>query len=181
MALVKPIIFQVAGYQNSGKTTFTLKVIQGLRAAGIAVATIKHHGHGGKPEVQENKDSLKHLSAGASASIVEGCGRMILQAEGTDIGLQDQIELLSFFEPDVILVEGYKHQPFPKVVLMRIEADLPLLSELTNIKAIVYWQDDLRENIAAQMDVDVPRFHINDGNSVEWTVELLRNCVEERG
>ena len=49
MALVTPFIFQIVGYQNSGKTTFLNKLISHLTAVGINTATIKHHGHGGKP------------------------------------------------------------------------------------------------------------------------------------
>lgn len=179
MALVRPIIFQVTGYQNSGKTTYTQKLIQSLKAAGISVATIKHHGHGGKPEVQQEKDSTKHLTAGAFASIVGGGGRIILQAEDIEVGLEEQIGLLGFFQPDVILVEGFKNKSFPKVILIRSQSDLPLLSEVTNIKAILYWQEELGETIQSQMDV--PCFQINDFNSVDWIVQLLRNCVEMGG
>lgn len=44
-------ILQIVGYQNSGKTTLMEKLIQALTYEGMKVATIKHHGHGGYPEV----------------------------------------------------------------------------------------------------------------------------------
>ena len=77
MAMVKePVIFQVSGYQNSGKTTLVNKIISGLKGKGLSVVTIKHHGHGGKPETPEGKDSSNHIESGAAASIVEGGGRL---------------------------------------------------------------------------------------------------------
>lgn len=73
MAMVKePVIFQVSGYQNSGKTTLINKLISGLKEKGLSVITIKHHGHGGKPEAPEGKDSTSHIESGAAASLVEG-------------------------------------------------------------------------------------------------------------
>ena len=78
MALVKPFIFQVVGYQNRGKTTFITNIIKKLRAAKLETAVLKHHGHGGKPDHTGIKDSNKHFQAGAAASLVEGDGTIEL-------------------------------------------------------------------------------------------------------
>jgi molybdopterin-guanine dinucleotide biosynthesis protein B len=93
VALVRPVIFQVVGYQNSGKTTFTAKLIETLVESGLKTVTIKHHGHGSRPDVVERKDTEKHLAAGARASIIEGDGRLILQADNYESTLEDQITL----------------------------------------------------------------------------------------
>ena len=69
VALVRPFIFQMVGYHNSGKTTFMNKLLSCLKAEGIKTVTIKHHGHGGKPAVVEETDSALHISAGAVASL----------------------------------------------------------------------------------------------------------------
>ena len=97
MALVKPVIYQVVGYQNSGKTTFLLKLIQVLKGYDLKVATIKHHGHGGYPDVSQQKDSSKHLDAGAAVALVEGEGRIVLQAEDSNWNLDEQIKLMELF------------------------------------------------------------------------------------
>ncbi|HJV30673.1 MAG TPA: molybdopterin-guanine dinucleotide biosynthesis protein MobB, partial [Bacillales bacterium] len=89
MALVKPMIFQVVGYQNSGKTTFITKILKQLKIEGDSVGVIKHHGHGGKPDVYEQKDSARHIENGAIATIVEGNGRLLLQAEQAMWTLQE--------------------------------------------------------------------------------------------
>ena len=57
-------VFQIVGYQNSGKTTLMEKVISGAAEKGVRVAYIKHHGHGGAPDA---KDSTRHQQAGQSS------------------------------------------------------------------------------------------------------------------
>lgn len=170
MALVKPVIFQVAGFQNSGKTTLSLKLIERLSALGLKVATIKHHGHGGKPEVSDRKDSVQHVSAGAAASLVAGEGRIIIQAEQKEWSLEEEIELLTFFAPDVILIEGYKKKSYDKAVIIRNEADLELLQSLDGVKIIFY-----RESVLAGRlnDSAVPVYCNGDGVGLTWITNYI--------
>lgn len=175
MALVKPVIFQIVGYQNSGKTTLVGKLIEALKHEGISTAAIKHHGHGGKPDAPAGKDSVLHLSAGALASSVEGDGRIILQTDFCEDGLEDQIKLISFFQPDVILVEGYKVEEYPKLLLVRNQDDLLLLNKVTNIMGVIYWENELTDLI--ELGVDCPSFAIHDEAGVAWLVQLLKTMV----
>jgi len=171
MALVEPIIFQVVGYQNSGKTTTTSKLITALSARELKTVTIKHHGHGGKPDVLIQKDSGKHLTAGAYVSIVKGEDRMVLQAEHCELNLEKQIELLKFFHPNVILIEGYKRENYPKMVLIRDNSDLPLLELVHKVTAVVYWKHELKGLIKEILNA--PVFHIDDETAISWIVEFL--------
>lgn len=168
MALVKPVLFQVAGYQNSGKTTLSLTLIQQLAAKGLKVATVKHHGHGGRPEIVEEKDSDKHVKAGAAVSLVEGGGRMVIHAENDKWSLSEEIDMLSFFKPDVILIEGYKNEPFPKAVILRDESDLELMEKLHNIKVILCRNSELANVLK---DSSLPVLDINEG--VSWIIEYI--------
>lgn len=171
MALVKPVILQIVGYQNSGKTTFILKLIEGLKDASIRTAVIKHHGHGGKPDIVEGKDSTKYLKAGANVSLVEGEGRLILQADKVPDGLEQQIKLLMYFQPDLILVEGYKQETYPKILLLRDKNDIPLLHNLTNVVAILYWKDEI---IAAiEKETMIPCYHISDEAALQKMIQML--------
>ncbi|MEH7113033.1 molybdopterin-guanine dinucleotide biosynthesis protein B [Neobacillus niacini] len=178
MALVKPIIYQVVGYQNSGKTTFLLKLIQLLKSNNIKTVTIKHHGHGGYPDVAEQKDSYKHIDAGAAASLVEGEGRIVLQAEESDWGLEHQISLMSFFLPDVILIEGHKKQPYPKLLILRSEADFLLMEQLNNITAVIVWNYTLVEQV--RENLNVPVFHISEEKAVIEISNHIKNLVFNR-
>lgn len=172
MALVDPVIFQIVGFQNSRKTTFMNKLIQELTKDQLKVVTIKHHGHGGKPFIDEQKDSSLHVNAGATASVVEGEGRLILQGEKSKWPLEEQIELLSFFKPDIILIEGHKYAHYPKAVLLRNREDLQLLTTLRNIKVIFYLEDSLAEMIPDNWKRET--FHIDDTKGIDCLIEYLK-------
>ena len=171
MALVKPFIFQVVGYQNRGKTTFITNLIQKLREAKLETAVLKHHGHGGKPDVTGTKDSNKHFLAGAAASLVEGDGTIELLGNFKGRApITELIQLLSLFLPDVILIEGYKQEDFPKVILIKEESDLPLLERLTNVKAAVAWPECLER---ARNHASVPVFPLDSDQFITWFLEQI--------
>lgn len=179
MALVNPVVFQTVGYQNSGKTTFLLNLIQILTEQDIRTVTIKHHGHGGKPEVAEEKDSSRHLQAGALASLVEGDGRIVLQAEGIHWCIEKQIQMMQLFSPDIIFIEGHKHEPYPKLVFLRNETDLGLLMRVKNIRAIIVWKEELI--IQVREMVDAPVYYIEDVNAINQISQTLYQFVRKNG
>lgn len=177
MALVNPIILQVVGYQNSGKTTFITRLIKRLTENGLKTVTIKHHGHGGKPATTKEKDSVKHLSAGAAASIVEGGGSLLLQAEMNRISLVDQIQLISYFHPDVVIIEGHKMEGYSKVLLIRDVSELPLLTKLTNVGFILYWDEKIKN--ALNSKTDIPFFSVHDDAGLEHIVKGIIKSKKE--
>lgn len=170
MALVKPFIFQISGYQNSGKTTLCLKLIEHLSACGLKIATIKHHGHGGKPEVLETKDSGRHILAGAAVTLVEGGGRILIQAEQKQWSLEEEVELLSFFKPDVILIEGYKNEKYPKAVILRDDGDLELL-DLPELKVVFYRDTRLAKNL---LNLPIPAFDTIDESGFVFITNYIK-------
>nr|WP_245680489.1 molybdopterin-guanine dinucleotide biosynthesis protein B [Bacillus marinisedimentorum] len=166
--MTKPV-FQVVGYQDSGKTTLTVKLIERLSAAGVKAGTIKHHGHGGMPEIGDRgKDTARHREAGASSVLVEGGGLLNLSAaseNGWEPG--DFLKIYEQLPVDVILIEGYKKEPYPKAVLLRTEEDLHLLDELENIKAVICWFDLQSAGVS-----ELPVFHINEED--EYLTSILK-------
>ena len=92
-----PLLLQIVGYQNSGKTTLVEKVVCALAERKMKVATIKHHGHGGFPEVAQ-KDSERHRKAGAVVSSVEGAGLLSLSSLREEWSLQEIIRLYEFLK-----------------------------------------------------------------------------------
>ncbi|WP_046176332.1 molybdopterin-guanine dinucleotide biosynthesis protein B [Domibacillus indicus] len=129
-------VFQIVGYQNSGKTTLMEKLIRAASDLGVKAAAIKHHGHGGVPDY--SKDSDRHHQAGALIAGVEGDGVLQLNIPRESWKLKDILALYSLFPVDCIFVEGYKKESYPKAVLIRTEEDLPLL-ELENIQCVISW------------------------------------------
>ncbi|WP_419888717.1 molybdopterin-guanine dinucleotide biosynthesis protein B [Neobacillus niacini] len=160
MAMVKPVIFQIVGYQNSGKTTIIMKLIEILKKNDLKSVTIKHHGHGGRPDILSQKDSAKHINAGAVASLIEGGGRLCLQADETALTLEEQIRFVDFFRPDIIFIEGHKMKSYPKLLILRDRNDLPLISDVSNIKTVIVWDKELIN--AVREKLEVPVFHITE-------------------
>jgi len=129
-------ILQVVGYSNSGKTTTTSALIQYLSQAGISVAALKHHGHGGFPDGLDQKDSIRHQKAGAIISGVEGAGLFQL-AKKQPWDFEQIIRIYELFQVDLLIIEGYKKKDYSKIMLIHGEADVELLSETSNIIAVV--------------------------------------------
>ncbi len=151
-----------------------MHLIQALTKEGIKAVTIKHHGHGGKPEGEQGKDSGRHLEAGALAALVEGDGRLILQAENSNWSLEEQIRLMEFFQADVILIEGHKLELYPKLLILRDKDDLSLLAKVGNINWIIYWEDSIRESI----QLGIPSFHIKDEASIHLISQTIKKHVQ---
>lgn len=169
--VTQPFIFQVVGYQNSGKTTTMVKIIEQLTAEKtIQFVTIKHHGHGGKPDVVD-KDSTRHIQAGALATLVEGDGRLLLHAEQAEWTLEKKLELFSYFRPDLILIEGHKHAPYPKVVILRDRNDFHLIKELSQVCAILYWEE------RCEAVDQIPQFSIKEASWLSWIVAFINEQV----
>ncbi|WP_390622143.1 molybdopterin-guanine dinucleotide biosynthesis protein B [Bacillus tuaregi] len=164
--MVKPVILQVAGYHNSGKTAFIQNLLSMLKQKGYRTVTLKHHGHGGKPDIVEETDSARHISAGALASLVDGGGRLLLQTEQIEWSLNQKLGLLVMLQPDLIIIEGYKHEEYQKVVFIRDDDDLMLLDQLTNIQFVLY-KDKPPKRCQYQS------FHRSDDRAIECIVDFL--------
>ncbi|WP_142332170.1 molybdopterin-guanine dinucleotide biosynthesis protein B [Bacillus toyonensis] len=172
MALGKasPII-QIVGYQNSGKTTLVEKVVHALAESEMKVATIKHHGHGGFPEVAQ-KDSERHRKAGAVVSSVEGAGLLSLSSLREEWSLQEIIRLYEFFEVDTILIEGYKKENYPKVVLLRSAEDVELVHKVENVVAVITWY-----NAPVNLREEYKVFHITEEKLyIDWFLQTVRSA-----
>lgn len=149
-------ILQVVGYQNSGKTTLMEQFIREATATGLRVATIKHHGHGGIPDVESSKDSMRHERAGAAVAAVEGGGVLRLSAKRDHWNLEEILALYQHFPIDLILIEGYKHASYPKIVILQMEEDYELLTELHEIMCVLYWP-----TYTGELPTNYPTFSID--------------------
>jgi molybdopterin-guanine dinucleotide biosynthesis adapter protein len=167
-------VLQIVGYKNSGKTTLVEKLIKEASNQGYKVGAVKHHGHGGYPDIQDStNDSNKHLQAGAVVSCVEGNGLLQIQAVRNKWTLNEILQFYSFFPLDFIVVEGFKMELYPKVVMIRKIDDLPLLSQLENIIAVISW-----EPLKASIKASYPIFLIdNERQYVQWLMNYVRDVL----
>lgn len=173
MAMVNPFVLQVVGYQNSGKTTYINSLIERLSSENMKVGTVKHHGHGGKPEVNEKKDSSMHIQSGAQVSLVEGDGRLILQAEKLTWSLKEQINILKSIQLDVLIIEGHKYEDYPKVVIIKDENDLKLLKDLSNIKVVLFREENLDEKI--YQGYSGAKFLSSSPEGFDWIIKYIKD------
>ncbi|MEW6439483.1 MAG: molybdopterin-guanine dinucleotide biosynthesis protein B [bacterium] len=104
----------IVGRSNSGKTTLIERLIPVLVRKGYRLATVKHDVHGFEID-REGKDSWRHRQAGASTVILSSPARIAVVREvGQELDLE-QIRSAWAREVDLLLTEGYKRSPFPKV------------------------------------------------------------------
>lgn len=132
----------VVGFKNSGKTTLVLRWVQLLKANGYKVAVLKHHGHGGTPEMPDSStDTMRFLAKGANTTIVAGGGIVQLHMS-TEPDFIELKKIAKMDHPDVLLIEGYKRETGKKVLLLRDETDWEELKNLTDIELVVRNMDN---------------------------------------
>jgi len=146
-------LLALVGYSNSGKTTLMEKLVSGLAAKGLRIATIKHSHH--QPEMDTpGKDSWRHKQAGASTSLLVGPEKMLMVSD-VDEGLNPQLLTARLFtDYDLVLVEGYASVPGPKIEVVRAERSQRLRCSSDELIAVATDMSDL--------NVDVPLLDLND-------------------
>ncbi len=111
-------VLGIVGWSGSGKTTLLVALLPLLRARGLTVSTIKHAHHGFDMD-RPGKDTYRHREAGAHEVLVASGTRWALLHEvaGPEPTLPD---LLTKLDPvDIVLVEGFKAHPYPKLEVYR--------------------------------------------------------------
>ena len=120
-------IIGLAGWSGSGKTTLLTKVIPRLTGRGKRVSTLKHAHHAFDVD-RPGKDSFEHRSAGATEVLVVSGNRWALMHELRGAPEPELPVLLAkLSDVDLVLVEGFKREPFPKLEIYRAENGKPLL------------------------------------------------------
>ena len=120
-------IIGLAGWSGSGKTTLLTKLIPRLTARGLAVSTVKHAHHAFDLD-QPGKDSHSHRAAGATEVVVGSAARWALVHELRGAPEPTLRELLAKLTPvDLVIVEGFKREPHPKLEVYRAAVRKPLL------------------------------------------------------
>lgn len=119
-----------AAWSGTGKTTLLKQLIPLLSSRGIRIAAIKHTHHEVEFD-QPGKDSHTLRHAGASQVLVASAKRSMLIKENSqpqqEPNLQQLLRQLDHDSLDLILIEGFKHEPIPRIELHRSTLGKPLL------------------------------------------------------
>ncbi|WP_099224163.1 molybdopterin-guanine dinucleotide biosynthesis protein B [Listeria costaricensis] len=108
-------ILQIVGFKNSGKTTMMQKLIQLCKQDGYRVAVVKHDGHDFEID-HAGTDSYAFREQGADVVAIASSRQFAMMTQRGQ-SLRETLRLLP--ETDIVLIEGYKDAPFPKVVMVR--------------------------------------------------------------
>lgn len=118
-----------AAFSGTGKTTLLLKLLPLLKARGLRVGMVKHAHHGFEID-KPGKDSYELRKAGATQVLVGSARRWALVTEHKAKREPRLDELLRYLNQqvlDLVLVEGFKAEVFPKIELHRPSLGRPLL------------------------------------------------------
>lgn len=125
----RPAVFCIVGKKNSGKTSLTVELAAELTRRGHRVMTVKH-GHGFRLD-QPGKDSWRHRHEGGAVRTVLAGPRDFAVVGAWPEGEMDLRELVDRFlsDADIVLAEGFKAAPEPKIEVYRTAADSQALVE----------------------------------------------------
>jgi molybdopterin-guanine dinucleotide biosynthesis adapter protein len=116
---VTPPLFGVVGWKHSGKTTLMSRLIGELAGRGYAVSVIKH-AHAEFEIDRPGRDSFKLREAGACQVALSSPRRFALMRELGCAPEMSFAEVLAYAGPcDLVLVEGFKREAFPKLEIRK--------------------------------------------------------------
>ena len=159
-------IIGFAGWSGCGKTTLIEQVIGVLRLRGLSVSLVKHAHHSFEID-HAGKDSFRHRQAGCGQVLVTSARRWALMQELGDAPELTLDQALSRLAPcDLVLVEGFKRAPIPKIEVYRAALGKPQL----------YPGDPHFIAVVSDtpLDTQLPQLNINDPAAVaEFIVQAI--------
>ncbi len=123
------------GRSGTGKTTYLERLIPVLKVRGLRLAVVKHDVHGFEMDTP-GKDTYRFAEAGAEVVAISSPWRVaVLERPAVELSLNQVIARLP--EVDLILTEGYKQVPNPKIEIHRAELQRPLVTPTDQLLAVV--------------------------------------------
>ncbi len=157
-------IYGVTGWKNNGKTGLMERLVAEFCARGFTVSTIKHAHHATDVD-QPGTDSHRHRQAGASEVVLASAGRVAIMQELRGAAEPPLAELLARLNPvDLVLVEGFKREPHPKIEAFRQSAGTELIAlRDPSIRAVAS---------DTPLELDRPVFDLNDTAAIADFVQV---------
>lgn len=155
-------IIGFAAFSGSGKTTLVSGIIPELRKHGLRIGVIKHAHHNFAIDTP-GKDSYELRRSGAEQVLIASRQRTAWVREAVDEReptLQELLEIYSGQDLDLIIVEGFKHEPFSKIEVHRSAVRRVLLAR--NDAHIIAVATDSPDSIEA----DVKTLDLDDHSEI---------------
>lgn len=157
-------ILFIVGRKKAGKTTLVERLLSSLGDRGYKLGSIKHTSHNHEFD-REGTDSFRHAKAGAETTLILSPHKVALFSES--MKNRDFHQLLDFIfaDCDLIIGEGFKGSPFPKIEVLGSAKDtVPTCGLQDNLIAVVG---------EGKTELSVPHF------TADQVVEIT-NFVEEK-
>lgn len=154
-------VLAISAWSGTGKTTLLKKLIPALTARGLRTGLIKHTHHNMDVD-KPGKDSYELRKAGAAQTMVASSQRWALMTETPDEAPLDLSYLVSRMDHstlDLVLVEGFKHEAVPKILLFRSDAGRDV-GELTLDEHVIAVASD------SALPLEVPVLDLNDPDGI---------------
>jgi len=148
-------VISIVGKSGAGKTALLEKLIRELKGRGYRVATVKHDAHSFDID-HPGKDTWRHAQAGSDHVVIASPARLArIQRIERELTLPEIAATIN--DVDLILTEGYKRGPAPKIEVSRAETGNELLCTRQELVALATDQ---------HFDMDVPQFGLEDAKGL---------------
>ena len=153
-----------AGRANSGKTTLIEKIVSAFTEQKLRVAVIKHVHHPFDFDVP-GKDTYRHKKAGAASVILASSGQLAMVKDAPHEFSLEEIISCYVSDADLIIVEGFKCAPIPKIeVYTHHSGEPPLCASGDSLYIAVATDDDI--------GVSIPRFKRDDADAIAGFISM---------
>lgn len=143
----------LVGYSDSGKTTLMTSLIRIIKNRGYKVAAIKHAAHKYNMD-RPGTDSWLYAEAGADQTIVVGPESYNITVRTSKTPRLAEI-LEQIKDVDIILVEGFKNEPGPKIEIYRVGHSprrLPANDDIIAVVSDVLMEGDIKQFTFSQQE-----------------------------
>ncbi|MFH1646357.1 MAG: molybdopterin-guanine dinucleotide biosynthesis protein B [Chloroflexota bacterium] len=156
-------IISIVGKSGSGKTTLLESLIAELKRRGQKVAIVKHSHHADDLDT-ETKDTWRFTRAGSELSAINSLDHLAIFRRMDHFFDPREISSFVVWDYDVILTEGFKGSPYPKIEVHRREQGGDLLTDPSQLLAVVTDEP---------LKVEVPQFSREDLGGIADLVEKV--------
>lgn len=169
----KPAIISVVSTKSGmGKTTLIERLIKIFKDRKYSVGVLKYNAH--KFDIdKEGKDSYRFTKAGADNVIISSADRLaMIQILQEEKSIEETIEL--FGNLDIVLLEGFKKNKYPKIEVHRKSVDDNLLCKNPNFNMgtfIAVASDEAVETDIAILNLNIAILNLNDVLSIADFIE----------
>ncbi|CAH2214853.1 molybdopterin-guanine dinucleotide biosynthesis protein B [Tepidibacter aestuarii] len=165
------VISIVSTKSNTGKTTLIEKLISMLKDRGYSVGALKHDAH--KFDIdKKGKDSYRFSHAGADNVVIASSEKMaMIKILNEEPSIEDMLKL---FEQDIVIMEGFKNNKYPKIEVHRKGVDDNLLcnNPIYHIDTFVAVASD------EDLDIDID---VLDLNNIPSICDYIEKNIIKRG